>query len=61
MGRPATGKGTPVMVRIQPEQLALIDDWAAAQVDKPSRPEAMRRLAAWGLTVTMLPDHKGHA
>ena len=48
-------------VRIQPDQLGIIDDWAASQEDRPSRPEAIRRLVAWGLTVTILPHPKGHA
>jgi Ribbon-helix-helix protein, copG family len=43
-GPPASGKGTLIGVRLQPMDLALLDDWAAAQEDKPSRPEAMRRL-----------------
>jgi hypothetical protein len=40
-----TGHGTPIVVRVQPEQLAVLDTWIAAQPDpKPSRPEAIRRL-----------------
>jgi hypothetical protein len=46
-GRPATGKGTPVMTRIQPDDLAAIDEWAAEH--GCSRPEALRRLAKLGL------------
>lgn len=47
-GRPVTtGKGTPVMVRLQPDQLAALDAWIATQPEpKPSRPEAVRRLLA---------------
>jgi hypothetical protein len=37
-------------VRVLPEQLAELDAWAAAQEDKPSRPEAVRRLMAKGLS-----------
>lgn len=38
---PATG--TPVVVRMQPEQLAPLDAWIADQPEpKPSRPEAIR-------------------
>lgn len=33
-------------VRLQPDQLAALDQWIAAQDDKPSRPEAVRRLLA---------------
>jgi hypothetical protein len=49
MGRPATGKGTLVGVRLQPPELARVDEWAAEQEDKPSRPEALRRLSNIGL------------
>ncbi|TGD96200.1 hypothetical protein EU555_24920 [Methylobacterium nonmethylotrophicum] len=46
-GRPATGKGEPVTVRLQPEQLAPLDAWIADQPDpKPSRPEAIREAVA---------------
>lgn len=44
-----TGKGEPVTVRLQPDQLAEIDAWAAKQGDAPSRPEAIRRLVEKGL------------
>lgn len=43
-GRPATGKGESINVRLQPDQLAAVDAWAAKQEDGPSRPEAIRRL-----------------
>jgi len=41
--------GTPVMTRLQPEQLAAVDSWIDEQPDKPSRPEAVRRLIDRGL------------
>jgi hypothetical protein len=42
-GPAPTGHGTPVQVRLQPDQLAPLDAWIAAQPDpKPSRPEAIR-------------------
>jgi hypothetical protein len=41
-GPPATGKGTPITVRLQPPELALLDDWIAGQEIPPSRPEAIR-------------------
>lgn len=44
-GRPRTDS-TPIMVRLQPDQLDALDGWIAAQDDKPSRPEAMRRILA---------------
>jgi hypothetical protein len=50
-GPPPTGKGTLVGVRLQPPELGRVDTWAARQNDKPSRPEALRRLANIGLDV----------
>jgi hypothetical protein len=45
MGRPPTGIGHLVGVRLAPDQLAELDKWIAAQPDpKPSRPEAIRVL-----------------
>jgi hypothetical protein len=41
-GPPATGKGKPVTVRLQPTELALLDDWIAGQEIPPSRPQAIR-------------------
>ncbi len=49
IGRPATGKGAPIVVRLQPKQLAAIDAWIEHHPDKLSRPEAIRRLAEMGL------------
>jgi hypothetical protein len=43
-GPPPTGVGTLIGVRIQPDDLDLLDAWRAAQPDKPGRPEAIRRL-----------------
>jgi hypothetical protein len=48
-GPPATGKGTQVVVRIQPAPLSALDAWAAAQDDNPTRAEAIRRLVEIGL------------
>ncbi len=50
-GRPkTTGKGTPVMVRLQRAQLTAVDAWIVRQGEPPpSRPEALRRLAEMGL------------
>jgi hypothetical protein len=39
------------MVRLQPEPLKQLDRWVSSQADKPSRPEAIRRLVELGLTV----------
>jgi hypothetical protein len=49
-GPPATGKGTPIMVRIQPKALAALDGWIERQDDAPSRPEAIRRILGRSLT-----------
>jgi len=48
-GRPAIGRGQPLMVRLRPELAAAVDAWRAAQADKPGRAEALRRLAELGL------------
>lgn len=41
--------GEMVSTRIQPDLLAEIDAWRSTQPDLPSRPEALRRLAAEAL------------
>jgi hypothetical protein len=48
-GPPATGQGTPIMVRLQPTALSALSTWIAGQDDKPTRPEAIRRLVELGL------------
>jgi metal-responsive CopG/Arc/MetJ family transcriptional regulator len=58
-GPPATGKGTLIGVRLQPPSLAGVDAWAAAQEDKPSRPEAIRRLVE--LSLSALRPQEAHA
>jgi hypothetical protein len=45
-GPEPTGKGTMIGVRLQPEALARVDRWRSEQADKPSRPEAIRRLVS---------------
>jgi hypothetical protein len=45
-GPPPTGKGTQVVVRLQPKLLAAIDGWIAEQDPPPTRAEALRRFAA---------------
>jgi len=42
----STGKGHQVVVRIHDPLLAAIDEWCAKQLDRPTRAEALRRLAA---------------
>jgi hypothetical protein len=41
--------GMLIGVRLQPPSLERVDAWAARQDDRPSRPEAMRRLIELGL------------
>jgi hypothetical protein len=48
-GPPATGKGAPIMVRVQPNQLAALDHWIARQENAPTRPEAIRQLMDFAL------------
>ena len=46
-GRPATGRGESIIVRLQPNQLAALDQWIEGQEEpRPSRPEAIRQLLA---------------
>jgi hypothetical protein len=44
MGRPPTGIGRPVGLRLYPDLEAKLDAWRAKQPDNPGRPEAIRRL-----------------
>ena len=48
---PATGKGMPIQVRMQPAELAALDAWISKQSETPSRPGAIRRLVELGLKV----------
>jgi len=48
-GRPATGRGAQVQVRLQPILLQQIDLWRGNRSDAPGRPEAVRRLIQLGL------------
>jgi hypothetical protein len=43
-GRPRTGIGKPVGLRLYPELERRVDLWALKEPDKPGRPEAIRRL-----------------
>jgi hypothetical protein len=43
-GPPPTGKGEPVQVRLQPEQMAKLDAWIAHHDGALTRPEGIRRL-----------------
>jgi hypothetical protein len=48
VGRPPVDSDL-VRARMPREQIERIDAWAAEQPDKPSRPEAVRRLVDKGL------------
>jgi hypothetical protein len=49
-GRPKTGIGKPIGLRLYPELEARLDRWIKEQpAPKPSRPEAIRRLVERGL------------
>jgi hypothetical protein len=54
-GRPPTGIGKPIGLRLYPELEKKIDAWASKQQDKPSRPEAIRRLVESALGGTAAP------
>jgi hypothetical protein len=43
-GPAPTGKGVPVVVRLQPPQLSALDDWIAKQSAPLTRPEAIRAM-----------------
>jgi hypothetical protein len=51
-GRPATGSGTSVQVRLQGDLLSRVDKFASSQGVK--RPEAVRRLILCGLDMFAL-------
>ena len=48
-GRPPTGQGVLVGVRLHPDQLAALDKWIGQQPNQMSRPEAIRIFVAAGL------------
>jgi hypothetical protein len=50
-GPAPTGKGEPIMCRLQPELLKKLDTFVAKQKVEMSRPEAIRRLVELGLKV----------
>ena len=49
-GRPKTGIGQLIGVRLQPHQLAALDAWRADQPDQLTRPEAIRKILREKLT-----------
>jgi len=61
-GRPRTGIGSPVGLRLYPDLERRLDEWAKRQTDKPGRPEAIRRLveqALAGKGVARPPSKEG--
>jgi len=59
-GPPATGKGEPVVVRMHPPMLVVLDEWIAKQKQPfPSRPEAVRRLVEIALKAEMPTEPTG--
>jgi len=48
-GRPPTGIGRALGLRLYPELERDLDAWIAKQSDEPSKPEAIRRLLAKAL------------
>jgi hypothetical protein len=48
--------GTPVLVRLQPDILAPLDDWCSRQRPIPSRPEAIRLLVNRGLSFDRISE-----
>ncbi len=59
IGRPKTGIGTPVQVRLSPEQLTALDEWiAGCPAPKPSRPEAIRMLMVATLAAGLVAKGK---
>lgn len=57
-GRPPTGEGVPVQVRLKETLLETIDAWRRRQADLPTRPEAIRRLIEQALAPDARPRKK---
>lgn len=49
-GRPPTGIGNPVGLRLYPDLEKRIDEWRQKEPDRPGRPEAIRRLIVLALS-----------
>ena len=54
-----TGKGVPILVRIQPPLLSTLDVWIAKQDISFTRPEAIRRLIELALAPTAKRKNAG--
>ena len=48
-GPPPTGKGEPILVRLQPALLSKLDEWITNSDSPLTRPEAIRRLIEFAL------------
>ena len=59
-GRPRTGIGKPIGLRLYPELEALVDAWVELQPDKPARPTATRRLIEFTLKGSDSPNANGN-
>jgi len=55
-GRPATGQGTLIGVRLQPSQLKALDGWIAKQDASLTRPEAIRAMMETILHIPLSKD-----
>jgi hypothetical protein len=58
-GPPPTGKGVPILVRLQPPLLANLDVWISNQDTTFTRPEAIRRLIEFALAAKTKKDGSG--
>jgi hypothetical protein len=58
-GRPRTGIGKPLGLRLYPDLEKKLDDWASRQPDMPGRPEAIRRLLERALGGSAKRKEKG--
>jgi Cu/Ag efflux pump CusA len=56
-GPPPTGKGVPILVRIQPPLLRTLDEWIGNQDVSLTRPQAIRRLIKIVLTAKLKPQN----
>lgn len=55
-GRPATGKGVQVQVRLHDPELSALDEWIAEQPQELTRPEAIRyALRDWLVGLGSIP------
>jgi hypothetical protein len=52
LGRPPLDPSRGVMVRVREPLCSLLDQWRGQQIERPSRPEALRRLAALALAAS---------